>query len=427
MAQPAVVFDGVWKKFRRGERHDSLRDLVPSLVRRVTRGRAPADLTDAQDFWALRDVSFEVHAGEALGIIGPNGAGKSTTLKLLTKILKPTRGHALVQGRVGALIEVAAGFHPDLTGRENIFLQGAIMGMKRTEIARKLDEIIEFAGVADFIDTPVKRYSSGMNARLGFSIAAHLEPDVLIIDEVLSVGDMAFQRKCVNRMEAFRQSGIAIVFVSHDMAAVGRLCGNSIHLERSIRTQGPTGDVIREYLAAPLQLRNGTPQSAIEIENAHFVETGDRSASLEPGTALTLRVAYRVNRPVEDITFGLLLHRSTDGLVLYDGNFQPAEVSLPPLTPGLQFTVDYKTRFNVVRGQYHFDCHVYHNPTQTFLARYSPAGLVAVQETRTWAGVVHLDARIELASCNSLDEAFAGVDGAFGVGAPNIPRRRSAS
>jgi lipopolysaccharide transport system ATP-binding protein len=192
-----VIFDGVWKKFRRGERADSLRDLIPAVARRMLRGKPPADeLEDGSgDFWALRDVSFEVHPGEALGIIGPNGAGKSTILKLLTRILKPTRGTSAVYGRTGALIEVAAGFHADLTGRENIYLQGAILGMNRREIARTMDEIIEFAELGDFIDTPVKRFSSGMSARLGFSIAAHLDPDVLIIDEVLSVGDMAFQQR----------------------------------------------------------------------------------------------------------------------------------------------------------------------------------------------------------------------------------------
>src|SRR5213082_2142763 len=195
----AVVFEGIWKKFRRGERHDSLRDLVPALARGLARRRRPLDLAE-QEFWAVRDVSFEVGAGEALGIIGPNGAGKSTILKLLTKILRPTRGRVEMRGRVGALIEVAAGFHPDLTGRENVFLQGAVMGMKRAEIQMRFDEIVDFAGVSEFIDTPVKRYSSGMNARLGFSIAAHLMPDVLIIDEVLSVGDMAFQERCFERM-----------------------------------------------------------------------------------------------------------------------------------------------------------------------------------------------------------------------------------
>src|SRR5205085_2393212 len=172
------------------------------------------------DFWALRDVSFEVPRGEALGVIGRNGAGKSTTLKILTKILKPTSGRSLVRGRVGALIEIAAGFHPDLTGRENVFLQGAVMGMKRADIVARFDDIVDFAGIASFIDTPVKRYSSGMNARLGFSIAANLQPDVMIIDEVLSVGDMAFQSRCVERMRQFLRDGVSVVFVSHNLQAV---------------------------------------------------------------------------------------------------------------------------------------------------------------------------------------------------------------
>jgi lipopolysaccharide transport system ATP-binding protein len=181
VSDAVVVFDGVWKKFRRGDRHNSLRDLVPAAAGALLRRGATSDLK-AEEFWALQGVSFEVRRGEALGIIGPNGAGKSTTLKLLTKILRPTRGSCAVRGRAGALIEVAAGFHPDLTGRENVYLQGAIMGMKRHEIGRKFDAIVDFAGVADFVDTQVKRYSSGMNARLGFSIAAHLEPEALIID-----------------------------------------------------------------------------------------------------------------------------------------------------------------------------------------------------------------------------------------------------
>ena len=197
MGDPAIVVDRVWKKFRRGERLDSLRDLVPSVMRALLSGDARRPL-HATEFWALRDVSFRVDPGEALGIIGPNGAGKSTMLKLISRIMKPTCGHVSVRGRIGALIEVAAAFHPDLTGRENIYLQGAVLGMRRAEVTRKLEAIIEFAGVGDFIDTPVKRYSSGMHARLGFSVAAHMDPDVLLIDEVLSVGDMAFQQKCVD-------------------------------------------------------------------------------------------------------------------------------------------------------------------------------------------------------------------------------------
>src|SRR5579872_1855152 len=176
-----IEFDQVWKKFARGELHDSLRDLVPATVRRLA-GRGPArDELSGEEFWAVRDVSFEVRPGEALGI-----------LKLLTRILVPTRGHCAIAGRAGALIEVAAGFHPDLTGRENVFLQGAILGMKRREIKSRFDEIVSFAEIEAFIDTPVKRYSNGMNARLGFAIAAHISPDVLVIDEVLSVGDMRF-------------------------------------------------------------------------------------------------------------------------------------------------------------------------------------------------------------------------------------------
>ena len=226
-----VVFDGVSKKFRRGERHDSLRDLVPAIGRRLMR-RRPADSTlEAGEFWALKDVSFEARPGDALGIIGPNGAGKSTVLKLLTRILKPTTGRCEVRGRAGALIEVAAGFHPDLTGRENVFLQGAIMGMKQADIARRFDDIVEFAGVAEFIDTPVKRYSSGMNARLGFSIAAHLDPEVLLIDEVLSVGDARFQEQCLVRMRALRASGIPLVFVSHNLTAVLDLCTRAVVID----------------------------------------------------------------------------------------------------------------------------------------------------------------------------------------------------
>ncbi len=198
--EPGIVFDGVWKKFQRGERHDSLRDLIPATMRRLGRRAVEADELDAGDFWVVRDMSFTVRPGECLGIIGGNGAGKSTTLKLLTGILRPTRGSIEVVGRVGSLIEVSAGFHPDLSGRENVFLQGAIMGMSHATIRRRFDEIVEFAGVSEFIDMAVKRYSSGMNARLGFAIAAHLDPDVLIIDEVLAVGDIGFQQRAFGRL-----------------------------------------------------------------------------------------------------------------------------------------------------------------------------------------------------------------------------------
>ena len=198
-AEPAIVFDRVWKKFRRGEIHDSLRDLIPALSRRFLPGRKGAPRKG--DFWAVRNLSFTVDAGEVLGIIGGNGAGKSTTLKILTRILRPTAGRASVRGRMGALIEISAGFHQDLTGRENVFLQGSIMGMPVAQIRRKFDQIVAFSGIEDFIDTPVKRYSSGMQMRLAFAVAAHLDPDILLLDEVLAVGDLSFQQKCLERVE----------------------------------------------------------------------------------------------------------------------------------------------------------------------------------------------------------------------------------
>ena len=390
MSEPAVIFDGVWKKFQRGERHNSLRDLIPALARRALGRQRSNDLQD-EEFWAVRDVSFEVRRGEALGIIGPNGAGKSTTLKLLTRILKPTRGRCEVRGRAGALIEVAAGFHPDLTGRENVYLQAAIMGMKRAEIARKMDDIIDFAGVQEFIDTPVKRYSSGMNARLGFSIAAHLDPDVLLIDEVLSVGDMAFQRRCVQRMREFKANGVSIVFVSHNLQAIAGLCDRTVHLNGTLRSSGPTTEVLDDYLRCDITAAVEAPPTArVSIRAAKLTDRmGAPVAQVAPGTDLTLTVTYTVHGPTTGLTFGLLLHRSTDGLVVYDGNFEPSEMGMTSWAVG-EMVVDYRLRANVTRGLYHFDCHVYDNATQTFLHRVTPAAKLTVHEERTWSGIAHL-------------------------------------
>ncbi|HEY3935329.1 MAG TPA: ABC transporter ATP-binding protein [Gemmatimonadales bacterium] len=246
MGQGRIRFDGVWKRFHRGPAYDSLRDLIPAILGR--KGDADAPL-GADDFWAVQDVSFDVQPGQSLGIIGGNGAGKSTALKLLTGILQPTRGIAEVHGRVGALIEVSAGFHPDLTGRENVFLQGAIMGMPQELIRRRFDQIVEFSGVAPFIDTPVKRYSSGMNARLGFSIAVHLEPDVLIVDEVLSVGDASFQQQAFDRIRSLVKGDIPVVIVSHQLDRIIELCTECILLSKgSVAARGRASDVVQRYL-----------------------------------------------------------------------------------------------------------------------------------------------------------------------------------
>ncbi|MAE64685.1 MAG: ABC transporter ATP-binding protein [Phycisphaeraceae bacterium] len=249
MSDVAIHIDHVWKKFRKGELHDSLRELLPAAFKRLV-GRGPRrDELAGREFWALKDVSFDVAKGESIGIIGPNGAGKSTMLKLLSRILKPNRGSFRINGRVSALIEVGAGFHPDLTGRENIYLSGTILGMRRREIREKEQRIIEFSGVESFIDTPVKRYSSGMTARLGFAIASHMDPDVLLVDEVLSVGDARFRQKCIARMKSLIESEVTVVFITHLLDQVRALCPNTVVLDRGqVVFHGPTTDAIGKYL-----------------------------------------------------------------------------------------------------------------------------------------------------------------------------------
>src|SRR3954470_1126626 len=253
----AIRLEGLGKRYVLGRALDPYRTAREALVGAaagVVRAagslvgrRAPAGGDDA--FWALRDISFEVPHGEALGLIGGNGAGKSTLLKVLTRITAPTTGRATIHGRVGSLLEVGTGFHPDLTGRENVFLNGAILGMKRAEIQRNFDEIVEFAEVSRFIDTPVKRYSSGMQLRLAFAVAAHLEPEVLVIDEVLSVGDLAFQEKCLGRMNEVAGEGRTVLFVSHNLTAVSSLCTRAMLLAGGEKvSEGPTDVVIDDYV-----------------------------------------------------------------------------------------------------------------------------------------------------------------------------------
>ena len=251
MSDIAIQMDHVYKKFRKGEIYSSLRDLLPALTGQMFR-QQELSKTDEREFWAVQDLSLEVKRGEAFGIIGHNGAGKSTALKMLSRIMKPTKGRFVVNGRLSALIEVSAGFHGDLTGRENIFLNGTILGMSRKEIQSKLDQIIAFSGIEEFIDTPVKRYSSGMYARLGFSVAAHVDPDVLIVDEVLSVGDSLFQQKCIQRMREIISSGAAVLFVSHNLKAVAEFCQRCLLLEKGKTVAiGTPDEVIATYLQKP--------------------------------------------------------------------------------------------------------------------------------------------------------------------------------
>jgi lipopolysaccharide transport system ATP-binding protein len=235
------------KSYRIGQMQAAYGTLRDSLARIGSRGRTEPQ--KREEIWALRDVSFRVREGEVLGVVGRNGAGKSTLLKILTRITTPTTGRAIIKGRVGSLLEVGTGFNPELTGRENVFLNGSILGMKRKEIQRKLPDIVEFSGIDRFIDTPVKRYSSGMYVRLAFSVAAHLEPEILLVDEVLAVGDAEFQQRCLGRMEDFSGTGRTVVFVSHNMQTINQLCDRAIWLDGGeIVEDGDPSDVVTHYL-----------------------------------------------------------------------------------------------------------------------------------------------------------------------------------
>ena len=248
-------------RIRRAQtRHDTLRDALAAGVRAplewLRRNGRPGPQGAPDHIWALKDVSFEVKQGEVLGIIGRNGAGKSTLLKILSRITEPTEGRALLRGRVGSLLEVGTGFHPELTGRENIYLSGAILGMRRAEIERKFDEIVAFAEIEQFLDTPVKRYSSGMYVRLAFAVAAHLEPEILLVDEVLAVGDAAFQKKCLGKMGDVAREGRTVLFVSHNMQAVQNLCDRAVLLRNGVvACLGHTSQVVAEYMSSSLESR----------------------------------------------------------------------------------------------------------------------------------------------------------------------------
>lgn len=386
MDQPAVIFEGVSKKFYRGERFDSLRDLLPALVKSAVRPTRRDEL-GTREFWALRDVSFDVRPGEALGIIGPNGAGKSTVLKILTRILRADIGVTATHGRVGALVEIAAGFHPDLTGRENVYLQGAIMGMKRAEVARKFDEIVEFAGIGEFIDTPVKRYSSGMNARLGFSVAAHLDPDVLLIDEVLAVGDLAFQEKCYERMQRFARSGAAVVFVSHNLSAISSLCTKVMVLRQGHEDfLGPTHEAIGRYAtlteasrAQPgsreFQVTLASPDGTLVTE----VDAGQRIVVKARGAAPEAS-AYRCELVVRHLETGTIVYRSQSNL---------AGADVRHLSAGDVVEFAWSVAANLARGHYAVTCALL-NARHKWAAASTPQ-LLTVNEGQSQGSVAFLD------------------------------------
>jgi lipopolysaccharide transport system ATP-binding protein len=367
----AISVEGIGKLYQlahQSNRHTSFREALTSAVLAPVRRFRQLSGTDSsmEDFWALKDVTFAVQPGEVVGIVGRNGAGKSTLLKILSRIAEPTEGRAVLRGRVASLLEVGTGFHPELSGRENIYLNGSILGMKRREIAAKFDDIVAFAEVEKFLDTPVKRYSSGMYVRLAFAVAAHLEPEILIVDEVLAVGDAEFQKRCLGKMREISEGGDrTVLFVSHNMAAVSALCSRAILLSNgSLTADGSPAEVIQDYLipasfdaGAGIDLRSASGRPAGKkalFESLRIVGPGGEArTALLPGDAVTLDLGMGLHAPLRAPRVGVGVNNARGERVFAIATYLSAkpverveasstiqvDFTLPPLYPG-RYTVD---------------------------------------------------------------------------------------
>jgi lipopolysaccharide transport system ATP-binding protein len=361
MSDVVIHVDNLGKRYRIGERERylALRDVLTRAIKAPARLFGPLKSAssngnaDHSHIWALKDVSFDICQGEVVGIIGRNGAGKSTLLKILARVTKPTRGHADIRGRMGSLLEVGTGFHPELSGRENVFLSGAILGMGKDEIRRKFDEIVDFAEVEKFIDTPLKHYSTGMQMRLAFAVAAHLEPEILLVDEVLAVGDIEFQKKCMGKMGDVAKGGRTILFVSHQMNQIRRLCDRVFWVDAGkVRADGSTTSVVSDYESAarPTAGRRETclrPEDCkARFEHWEIVHPpAEQSNVLNTHGPLTIRFTVDATRSLSNIHHGIGIYNSdrqllwgtaTNGLRLFEGgNELTYELSGLPLKPGV--------------------------------------------------------------------------------------------
>jgi lipopolysaccharide transport system ATP-binding protein len=365
LIKPVITFDHVSKRYRRyGQKN--LRQALSDFGRHLLPGSA-ARAPENQWLWAVRDLHFEIPPGRTVGIIGPNGAGKTTTLKLLSRITQPTTGHIKVSGRISALIELGAGFHPDLTGRENVFLNGTILGMRRQEIVQQFDAIVEFAELARFIDTPVKYYSSGMYARLGFAVAAHTNPDVLLVDEVLAVGDYSFQQRCYSRMRALQEQGTTILLVSHNLTVVGDICSEVIVLNQGQSVfQGPSTQAIAEY--ANLIRRPITSRSEIQVgqdgigqrimthgaqvADVQLVDQAGRPVKVvASGEWVKLLATIEFHEDAPQPVFACFV-RDERGQLIYDQTTVYQGALTPNFVKGQRATVIYELQMNLVEGIY---------------------------------------------------------------------------
>ena len=359
MSAQAIEVENLGKRYRLGERerYVALRDVLARAFTAPFRAfRRPSNTGQNgignSHVWAVRDVSFEVREGETIGVIGRNGAGKSTLLKILARITQPSEGRARIRGRVGSLLEVGTGFHPELTGRENVFLSGAILGMKKAEIVKKFDEIAAFSGVETFLDTPLKHYSSGMQMRLAFAVAAHLEPEVLLVDEVLAVGDLEFQKKCLGKMEEVTRGGRTVLFVSHNMGAVRRICGRGLWLEGGrMRQLGSAGECVDAYMAnadaeseensGVFDLRKRTDRTGdalSRIEEIRLLNSeGQPSSSFEFGEPFRVLFALECRELTRSCFVGINLLGADGTSVLGTHHYDSAEIR--DLEPGMRYHI----------------------------------------------------------------------------------------
>ncbi len=350
MSDSIITVDRLGKKYRllhnvSGIRYKSLREVIAAKARRLITMPRNRPSRTVEEFWALKNVSFSIARGEIVGVIGRNGAGKSTLLKTLSRITEPTRGRIHLRGRVGSLLEVGTGFHPELTGRENIYLNGAILGMSKVEITSKFDEIVAFSEVEQFLDTPVKRYSSGMYVRLAFAVAAHLDPEILIVDEVLAVGDVAFQKKCLDKMGSVAKGeGRTILFVSHNMQAIRQLCSRAILLNAGeVLQDGKTADVIQGYLQAGTsatsldslqELVDRLPRDpAVRLLRIDVRQDGRSSLELLTGLPLEISIEYEVFQPVVGLHVYFQLY-DADGNLLFESLNNGDENDIPRTRQG---------------------------------------------------------------------------------------------
>jgi len=378
MSKPAIIVHDIAKAYRLGALglkdaqnatfRDALAGMFTSPLRRLRSRMVEAGAEDDDNtFWALRGVNFEVEPGEVIGILGRNGAGKSTLLKILSRVVEPTRGFARMRGRVASLLEVGTGFHPELTGRENIYLNGAILGMKRTEIKAKFDDIVEFAEVEKFLETPVKRYSSGMYVRLAFAVAAHLDPEILIVDEVLAVGDQQFQKKCLGKMqEVASGSGRTVLFVSHNMNAVRRLCSRCVYLKDGVvEMNGPTNDVVDHYIHTSTPQLQETPVRDRVRGSGHVMTfTGLRciplaSPSIVPGAKVRFEIDYESEQTLRNASIAVSIDTEQgDRVIAFNTRLELGMQTFPAGKHTVSCTVD---DFPLAPGTYGADLYLWSN------------------------------------------------------------------